>query len=661
MNSTLDLRLTPRTGAAMKFRHQPETRPLDGYTIKRAIQRGGFGEVYYAHSDAGKEVALKLLNDNTEVELRGVSHCLNLSHPNVMTIFDVRESDGDYWIIMEYVGGKPLDQILAEHPNGLPHEQVSKLLAGLSAGVDFLNERGIVHRDLKPANIYTENGHVKVGDVGLSKFISVSRRSAHTQSVGTVYYMAPEIAHGRYGREVDVYAVAVILFEMLTGKVPFDGETTGEILMKQLTEKPNLQILPEKFRLVLKRALEKDPLKRTPTVKKLAEEFEAALAGRTESRPAWKKEAPKYESPDVAASAASPSSDADHSEARYERRSYSQGRRVPSRFDDDRPWYQTSSGIAAALVFAFFAVLILVLTSPITVPLGLLSLPFVGIAAVMAILYVVSRWAIRAFTLDDGGPAVRLNASRRGGTATRTNRPYVRHHAPEALRHVGFLQRSAELTGSMSVATLCGAAIGGGFFLSGHFEPTMAVFFGAVTTMTAWAAMLPGKLWEGRGGNGVARRLMTGLLGCLVGVAAFSLDKSMMLGLDVHDYSRVSPQLVNASFMPGDLSSDDCSRLVGYVFFFGVLLMVRRWWYHVDSFRPRRVRVTSLAWTSLAALIITTIPQFPKDLAMLIAVAASATAQASSIWVDPEERANSLGHSSSDSDDQSTPLQAGVL
>ena len=188
----------------MKFRHQPETRPLDGYTIKRAIQRGGFGEVYYAHSDAGKEVALKLLNDNTEVELRGVSHCLNLSHPNVMTIFDVRESDGDYWIIMEYVGGKTLDQILAENPNGLPHDRVSKLLGGLSSGVDFLNERGIVHRDLKPANIYTENGHVKVGDVGLSKFISVSRRSAHTQSVGTVYYMAPEIAHGRYGREVDV-------------------------------------------------------------------------------------------------------------------------------------------------------------------------------------------------------------------------------------------------------------------------------------------------------------------------------------------------------------------------------------------------------------------------------------------------------------------------
>jgi eukaryotic-like serine/threonine-protein kinase len=639
----------------MKFRHQPETRPLDGYTIKRAIQRGGFGEVYYAQSDAGKEVALKLLNDNTEVELRGVSHCLNLSHPNVMTIFDVRESDGDYWIIMEYVGGKPLDQILAENPNGLPHEQVSKLLAGLSAGVDFLNERGIVHRDLKPANIYTENGHVKVGDVGLSKFISVSRRSAHTQSVGTVYYMAPEIAHGRYGREVDVYAVAVMLFEMLTGKVPFDGETTGEILMKQLSEKPNLTILPAKFRPVLHRALEKDPLKRTPTVKKLAEEFEAALNDKSEPTPATAQNGTPRDARASATSRGRVTEDYDS------QRSFSRGQRVPSRLDGDAAWYQTPGGAATAVALVVIGVFVLIVTSPITVPLGLMATPFLVIVAVFAMCVAGCGWLVRNFFLDDGGPSVRLNTSRRAGTATKMNSVYVRHFAPETLRHVSFLQRTAELTGSMSVATLCGAAIAGGFFLSGQFDASMAVFFGAVTTMTAWAAMLPGKLWEGRGGNGLARRLMTGLLGCLVGVAAFSLDKSMMLGLDVHDYSRVSPQIINASFVPNGLSLDDCSRLVGYILFFGVLLTVRRWWYHVDSFRPKRVRVTSLAWTSIAALIITTIPQFPKDLAILFAVAASATAQAASIWVDPEQRGRSLDHSSSDSEDQSTPLQAGVL
>jgi serine/threonine protein kinase len=625
----------------MKFRHQPETRPLDGYTIKRAIQRGGFGEVYYAHSDAGKEVALKLLNDNIEVELRGVSHCLNLSHPNVMTIFDVRESDGDYWIIMEYVGGKSLDQILADSPNGLPHEQVSKLLAGLSAGVDFLNERGIVHRDLKPANIYTENGHVKVGDVGLSKFISVSRRSAHTQSVGTVYYMAPEIAHGRYGREVDVYAVAVMLFEMLTGKVPFDGESTGEILMKQLTEKPDLRILPEQLRPVLARALAKDPLKRTPTVKKLAEEFEAALHAKPWPKPA----AEKYDTPRVAPEARSHLIDSDLIEDHDKPRSYSQARRVASRHDDDRPWYQTSSGIATALVVAFVGGLLVLLTSPITIPLGILALPFVGVAAFVAVGVALVRWIVGAFALDDGGPSVRFQS--RSGTATRTNSKYVRNLAPETTRHVGFLQRTAELTGSMSVAALCGAAISFPFFLTDYFTGPMAVFFGAVTTMTAWAAMLPAKMWEGRGGNGTVRRLMTGLLGCVVGAGAFTLDRSMMLGLDVHDYSRVSPQLINASLIPSGLNGGEAASLIGYMFFFGVLLLVRRWWFHVDSYRPKRVRVLSVAWTSVAALLITTIPHFPHELAVLIAAAASATAQVSAVWVDPEQR--NIGSSESGS------------
>lgn len=632
MNSTLDLRQTPRTGAAMKFRHQPETRPLGGYTIKRAIQRGGFGEVYYAHSDAGKEVALKLLNDNTEVELRGVSHCLNLSHPNVMTIFDVRESDGDYWIIMEYVGGKSLDQILAENPNGLPHEQVSKLLAGLSAGVDFLNQRGIVHRDLKPANIYTENGHVKVGDVGLSKFISVSRRSAHTQSVGTVYYMAPEISHGRYGREVDVYAVAVMLFEMLTGKVPFDGETTGEILMKQLSEKPNLSILPQKFRPVLKRALEKDPLKRTSTVKKLAEEFEAALHAKAASKSASEN----YRTPHVVASSSSRLNERDETEERDQWRSYSRGQRVSSRYDEDQAWYETPGGVATTVALVVIGIFILIITSPITVPLGMMALPFLIFVAFVACGYAGFRWFLKNFFLDDGGPAVRLNS--RTSSARRTNSKYVRYHAPETARRVGFLQRTAELTGSMSVAALCGTAITYPLFVADYFTGPMAVFFASVTTLTAWAAMLPAKLWEGRGGNGTARRLMTGLLGCAVGVAAFALDKTMMLGLDVHDHSRVSSQFTNASFVPGGLSSSEASSLIGYVFFFGVLLLVRRWWFHVDSFRPKRVRLLSIAWTSFAALLITTIPQFPHELALLIAAAASATAQVSAVWVDPEER-----------------------
>jgi serine/threonine protein kinase len=270
----------PNGPKSMKFTFQPESRPLDGYTIKRAIHRGGFGEVYYALTDGGKEVALKLLKQHFDVELRGVSQCLNLKHQNLVTIFDVKtDADGDHWVIMEFVAGKSLAQVLDEYPDGMPLEEVTRWLAGMVEGLNFLHDRGIVHRDLKPGNVFLESGVVKIGDVGLSKFISESHRSAQTQSVGTVYYMAPEVAHGRYGREVDIYSLGIVLYELLTGRVPFIGESAGEILMKHLSERPDLSPIPRRFRPILAQSLEKDPLRRTPTVRQLLEDFNRAAAG----------------------------------------------------------------------------------------------------------------------------------------------------------------------------------------------------------------------------------------------------------------------------------------------------------------------------------------------------------------------------------------------
>lgn len=264
----------------MKFTFPPESKPLDGYTIKRAIHRGGFGEVYYALSDAGKEVALKLLQQNLEIELRGVTQCMNLKHPNLVTIFDVRQDgDNDHWIVMEYVRGKSLDKVIDELNGPMPIEEVERWLAGMVAGLSFLHDRGIVHRDLKPANVFQENKVVKIGDVGLAKFITQSKRSAQTESVGTVYYMAPEVAHGRYGHEVDLYSLGIVLYEMLTGRVPFDGESTAEILMKHLSDKPDLSPLPKRLRPVLAAVLEKDPLKRTASAEQLLAEFRKAVAG----------------------------------------------------------------------------------------------------------------------------------------------------------------------------------------------------------------------------------------------------------------------------------------------------------------------------------------------------------------------------------------------
>src|SRR4029453_2542145 len=98
---------------------------------------------------------------------------------------------------------------------------------------------------------FIENDLVKTGDYGLAKFISASRRSGQTESVGTVHYMAPELAHGRYGKEIDLYAIGVILHEMLTGSVPFSGQSPGEILMKHLTANPDASVLPPAYQSVV--------------------------------------------------------------------------------------------------------------------------------------------------------------------------------------------------------------------------------------------------------------------------------------------------------------------------------------------------------------------------------------------------------------------------
>ena len=170
---------------------------------------------------------------------------------------------------MEYVSGESLEDVIERNPNGMPLDQAMWWIRGICGGVAYLHDHGIVHRDLKPGNIFSDEGTVKIGDYGLAKFISCSRRSGQTESVGTVHYMAPEIANGRYGREIDTYALGIILFEMLTGRVPFEGESVGEVLMKHLTAEPDLSALDEPYRDIVRRALAKDPNVRINTVNEI--------------------------------------------------------------------------------------------------------------------------------------------------------------------------------------------------------------------------------------------------------------------------------------------------------------------------------------------------------------------------------------------------------
>jgi hypothetical protein len=254
------------------YRYKHGDRPLPGYTIQRAAGRGGFGEVYYALSDSGREVALKVVHAYEEIELRGISQCMNLKSPHLVSIFDVRHADdGQPVVIMEYITGPSLREILDEAPSGLGTQKAAFFLREIGKGLTYLHDCGIVHRDLKPANIFYENGYVKIVDYGLSKVMSASHRSAQTVTVGTLHYMAPEVGGGQYDRSVDIYALGALLYEMLTGQPPFFGISPAEVLMKHLSTQVNVEGIEEPFATVIKKALAKDPAQRYQTVQEMVE------------------------------------------------------------------------------------------------------------------------------------------------------------------------------------------------------------------------------------------------------------------------------------------------------------------------------------------------------------------------------------------------------
>ena len=208
------------------------------------------------------------LNDGTEVLYVGDKGT------HLVKVFDIKKNaDGEYFIVMEYVHGPCLRDMLIAEPDGLGPQKAAFFIRELAKGLGYLHERGIVHRDMKPGNIFYDDGYVKIGDYGLSKFISVSRHSAQTASIGTVHYMAPEVGSGNYHRGIDIYALGVMLYEMLLGRVPYQGSSMGEVLMKHLTAQPVVDELPEPFGGVIRKALAKDPNDRYQTVDEMAEDL----------------------------------------------------------------------------------------------------------------------------------------------------------------------------------------------------------------------------------------------------------------------------------------------------------------------------------------------------------------------------------------------------
>ncbi len=646
----------------MKFAFAPESKPLEGFTIKRAIHRGGFGEVYYALTDAGKEVALKLLHNNLEVELRGVSQCLNLKHPNLVTIFDMRQdSEKDHWIVMEYVGGKSLYDCVQEHPAGMPLNDVLAWLSGMSAGLSFLHDRGIVHRDLKPANVFSDAGVVKIGDVGLSKYISESRRSAQTQSVGTVYYMAPEVARGRYGREVDVYSMGVMLYEMMTGRVPFEGETTAEILMKHLTAEPDLSILPEKLRPVIAAALEKDPDRRINDVEELERRFRTAVS---DSGFAVDQPAPLLK----------PRADKNHSRAAVASTIIGEGPKAPAEKGLRSAWHSVlmvwNEQVPTPLKWVISGAVIILL-----IDLNILRTgPIMSGGIVGGLAYLLYRkfWkkdvaaapeqlrkaqaelsaaaaeagrqagaAPGSQTANPGARPVMVAAPKHYPPAPQPIPVSSRNYSPATARQIPKGQRAVDITTSLSVSLAAVALVTAAIHLATEILPNAAdvAFFASTILLASWALIIPAKLWEGRTGDPVIRRIVQGSLGLAVGGVAAIVQQFLMLS---------DTALLHAS-NDGVFSDRPLGRLqivtgsgsptiAGFMAFFGLLFLVRRWWWQADSFRKSRFRISSALVTLILGLVIGAILPFPETLGATLALAISAVVQLSASWTPADER-----------------------
>ena len=650
----------------MKFTFAPEARPLDGYTIKRAIHRGGFGEVYYALSDAGKEVALKLLNNNLEIELRGVKQCLNRKHANLVTIFDIRQdADKDHWVVMEYVSGRGLYETLRDYPDGMPVQEVLNWMTGITAGLGFLHDRGIVHRDLKPANVFRDHSAIKVGDVGLSKYISESRRSAQTQSVGTVYYMAPEVARGRYGREVDVYALGIMLYEMITGTVPFDGQTTAEILMKHLTADPDVSVLPQQLQPVISAALEKDPQKRTATVEEVERQFRLAVAGANVAAPVPLTQstvAPAAGLFDAAASERRPrdTDTAVNIGVTSEKNGHKESATSKTAWTSAKDTWRALPVPLQCVIGGAVALLIIDsgMLRPVAVGGMLGGAAYLGYQ-LLAVFVKNSQPADKASPTTGEPPPLKTQSHRSqpvrspamAAAGTRNNnippadvakryRPVV--YSPATKRTISKRQRAADVSTSLSMSLAAAALVTTAVFFTTDLlaDVAQAVYFGVITMLAACMLIIPSKMWEGRSGDAFSRRLTLGGVGLGVGLIAALLPKYLLIDQTSLFQGNGTPH----KYILGRVSVADGSGFptaACFMIFFAALFSVRRWWWQVDSFRKSRFSVSSSLFTLLIGVIVASTLQdyaFPDALGATWALAISAVVQLSAGWTPAEDR-----------------------
>jgi len=238
-----------------------------------------------------RNVAVKVLRDEFTTDNEFIRRfeteaqsAARLTHPNIVSIYDVGVDNGIYYIVMELIQGKTLKEIIVEENGPLPWKWSVNVAMQIAAALDMAHKNNIIHRDIKPHNIIiTEDGVAKVTDFGIAKAVSNSTITAFGTTIGSVHYFSPEHARGGFtDAKSDIYSLGVVMYEMLTGRVPFDADTPVSVALKHMQEEPVPPIelnpnIPEVVNKIILKALKKDPMERYQTSMELLQDLKEAL------------------------------------------------------------------------------------------------------------------------------------------------------------------------------------------------------------------------------------------------------------------------------------------------------------------------------------------------------------------------------------------------
>ena len=259
----------------------------DRYEVIKTIGEGGMANVYLAEDTIlNRKVAIKVLRGDLSADEKFIRRferealsVSNLSHPNIVEVYDVGEEDGEHYIVMEHIEGKTLKQLLKKR-DSLTLSEVIDIMTQLTDGISHAHESYIIHRDIKPQNIMIEDdGKVKITDFGIAMALNATQLTQTNSVMGSVHYLPPEQASGKNASiKSDIYSMGILMYELLTGTVPFKGDNAVEIALKHMKDKiPSIRkqdpSIPQSVENILLKATAKNPRNRYDSAKEMHEDL----------------------------------------------------------------------------------------------------------------------------------------------------------------------------------------------------------------------------------------------------------------------------------------------------------------------------------------------------------------------------------------------------